>query len=457
MRELSLSAADRTATTRVYRTIRLVPPRSSHFIDLRPITRHPAFARLWIGHLFGGLGGQLTIMAVMLHMYALTGSDIAVAMIAFAGLLPMIAAGLYGGMLADFFDRRTVALTAASITWASTALLATLAWTGLVSEWWLYGLSIINSAANSIVSATKSAMTPKLVGEDLVPAAAALNGLTMGIMVMVGPALGGVLVAAFGYSITYSVDVVLMLSLFLGLWTLPSLRPDGASAAPGLQSLREGLAFLKRAPNIRMQFIMDITAMTFGHPIAILPAVGVLVLGGGEVTTGFLTAAIAVGTIVSGVFSGRVGAVRKQGLGIARAIQVFGVCTTLFGLTLLAARFGWFANGPVDATHANVALIVLACVFLAGTGAADNVSSIFRQTMLQTAVPDAFRGRLQGVFIVVVAGGPRVGALYYGTLATLFAHWVPPVAGGMVIVGLVAMLLRASASFRAYDALDPKP
>lgn len=435
----------------------IVPKRSSHFIDLRPLTQHPAFARLWVGNLLGGLGGQLTIMAVMLNMYAITGSDLAVAMIAFAGLAPMIVAGLYGGMLADFFDRRRVALSAASITWASTALLAGLAWAGLTNEWWLYALSIVNSAANSIVMATKSAMTPKLVGVELVPAAAALTGMTMGIMVMVGPALGGVLVASFGYPITYSLDVLLMLSLFLGLWTLPPLKPDGGSSAPGLASLRQGLGFLKRARNIRMQFVMDITAMTFGHPVAIFPAVGVLVLGGGEITTGFLAASIAVGTIASSMFSGRVGSVRRQGVGIARAIQAYGACTLLFGLTLMAAHFGWFAPVQIDQTHANVALIAVACVFLAGTGAADNISSIFRQTMLQTAVSDEFRGRLQGVFIVVVAGGPRVGALYYGTLATLFAHWVPPVAGGMIIVGLIAVLLRSSAAFRNYDALDPQP
>ncbi|OCG73866.1 MFS transporter [Microbacterium sediminis] len=429
----------------------------SALIDLRPLTQHPAFARLWIGNLLGGLGGQLTIMAVMLHMYALTGSDMAVAMIAFAGLLPMIVAGLYGGMLADFFDRRIVALSAASVTWVSTAMLALLAWTGGVNEWWLYALSIVNSAANSIVGATKSAMTPKLVGKELVPAAAALNGMTMGLMVMAGPALGGVLVALFSYPVTYTIDVILMLSLFLGLWTLPSLKPEGSAATPGLKSLRQGLAFLQGAPNIRMQYVMDIVAMTFGHPVAILPAVGVLVLGGGEITTGFLTAAIAIGTVLSSVFSGRLGAVRRQGVGIARAIQVFGVCTLLFGLTLLAARFGWFADGPIDAQHANVTLIVLACIFLAGTGAADNVSAVFRQTMMQQAVPDEFRGRLQGVFIVVVAGGPRVGALYYGTLATLFAHWVPAVAGGMIIVALIALLLRASTTFRAYDSLEPRP
>jgi MFS family permease len=434
-----------------------VSQRSSHFIDLRPITEHPAFARLWIGNVLGGLGGQLTIMAVMLHMYALTGSDVAVAMIAFAGLVPLIIAGLYGGMLADFFDRRRVALSAATITWISTALLAILAWTGGVNEWWLYGLSIVNSSANAIAGATKAAMTPKLVGAELVPAAAALNGMTGGLMVIVGPALGGILVAAFDYSVTYTIDVVLMCSLFLGLWTLPALKPEGSSSAPGLASITQGLRFLKTAPNIRMGFLMDITAMTFGHPVAIFPAVGVLVLGGGEVTTGFLTAAIAVGAILSSLFSGRVGGIRRAGYGIVRSIQVFGVFTALFGLTLLAARLGWLTPRIVDERHPSLLLIVLACVFLAGAGAADNISSIFRQTMLQVAVPDDFRGRLQGVYIVVVTGGPRLGAMYYGVLATLFAHWVPPVAGGMIIVGVVAMLFRSSTSLRAYDALDPKP
>ena len=432
-------------------------PQRSHFIDLRPLTQHPPFARLWIGTVLGGLGGQLTIMAVMLHMYALTGSDVAVAMIAFAGLVPMIVAGLYGGMLADFFDRRKVALSAATITWVSTALLAVLAWTGGVNEWWLYALSIVNSAANTIVGSTKAAMTPKLVGKNLVPAAAALNGMTMGLVVMAGPALGGILVATFSYSVTYTIDVVLMCSLFLGLWTLPPLKPEGTSAAPGLASIKEGLSFLKTAPNIRMGFIMDIIAMTFGNPVAILPAVGVLVLGGGEITTGFLTAATAVGAILSSLFSGRIGAVRRAGHGIVRSIQVFGVFTILFGLVLLVARFGWFSRGVTDESHPNIVLIVVACIFIAGTGAADNFSSIFRQTMLQTAVPDEFRGRLQGVFTVVVTGGPRLGAMYYGVLATLFAHWVPPVAGGMIIIVLVGALFRSAHSLRAYDTLNPTP
>ncbi|WZH36986.1 MAG: MFS transporter [Microbacterium enclense] len=431
--------------------------RQSAFIDLRPLTTSPAFARLWIGSTLAGLGGQLTVVAVMLHVFELTQSTFAVSMIAVAGLLPMVLAGLYGGMLADAFDRRTVALVAALVTFASTALLALLAWTGLETVGWLFVLSVVNSAANSIVMATKSAITPRLIPRELLPAAAALQGVTVGIMVMAGPALAGVLVAVAGYAWTYSLDVLLMTSLFLGLWSLPRLRPEGEVVRPGLESLRDGARFLRRAPNIRLQYILDITAMTFGQPVTLFPAIGAVLLGGGAITTGVLTAAVAAGAFFSSLFSGPIGRVRRQGLGIERAIQVYGLSIGLFGLVLLAATLGWLRPEVVDETHAAVALIVLAAVVLAVSGAADNVSAIYRSTMMQAAVPDAMRGRLQGIFVVVVAGGPRVGALYAGALATLTALWVPPLFGGILILALVGTLVRFSPRFRQYDALNPLP
>lgn len=428
-----------------------------HFIDLSPFRASPAFTRMWIGSTLAGLGGQLTVVAVMLHMYDLTGSTFAVAMIAVAGLVPMIIAGLYGGMLADAFDRRVVALVAATLTLASTVLLAGLAWAELETVWWLYALSIVNSAANTIVMAARQAIVPRLIPRELLPAASALNGITFGIMVMAGPALAGVLVAFAGYAWTYSIDVVLMTSLFLGLWTLPSIRPEGELVRPGLESLRDGWRFLKRASNIRLQFILDITAMTFGQPLALLPAIGAVLLGGGPITTGALTASVAAGAFLSSLFSGPTGRVRRQGLGIERAILVYGGSIAAFGLVLGAAALGWFAPSGVDAQTPNLVLIVVAALTMAVSGAADNVSSIFRNTMVQAAVPDAIRGRLQGVFIVVVAGGPRLGALYAGTLATLTALWFPPLLGGFLIIGLVSLLVRLNPRFRLYDAEHPVP
>jgi MFS family permease len=276
-------------------------------------------------------------------------------------------------------------------------------------------------------------------------------------MVMAGPALAGVLVAFTGYAWTYTIDVVLMLSLFLGLWTLPSIRPEGVIVRPGLESLRDGWRFLKRASNIRLQFVLDIVAMTFGQPLALFPAIGALLLGGGPITTGALTASIAAGAFLSSVFSGPAGRVRHHGLGIERAIVVYGGAMAAFGLVLGAAALGWFAPAHVDADTPNIVMIVAAALTLVVAGGADNISSIFRNTMVQAAVPDAIRGRLQGVFIVVVAGGPRVGALYAGVLATLTTLWLPPLLGGFVIIGLVSFLVRLSPRFRAYDAENPTP
>ncbi|GAA1151409.1 MFS transporter [Microbacterium oxydans] len=428
-------------------------PRRGHLIDLSPLASSPAFARMWIGSTLAGIGGQLTIVTVMLHVFELTQNTFAVSMIAVAGLVPMILAGLYGGMLADAFDRRRVALIAATVTFASTALLAALTWTGTETIWWLYALSMINSAANSVGMATRTAIVPRLIPREKLAAASALNGVAFGLTVMAGPALAGLLVALTGYGWTYTIDVVLMLSMFLGLWTLPALRPEGEVVRPGLESLVDGWRFLRRAGNIRMQYIIDIIAMTFGQPLVLFPALGTVLLGGGALTTGILTAAVAVGTFTSSLFSGRVVQYRWHGRGIARAVEAYGVSILLFGAVLLIGAL----SAPASEAVPNVGLIIAACIALALSGASDNVSSIYRNTMMQAAVPDAMRGRLQGLFVVVVAGGPRVGALYAGTLATLTSLWFPPMLGGFLVIALVATLARRSRRFHDYDAENPEP
>lgn len=426
---------------------------NSALIDLRPFRASKAFTRLWIGSTLAGMGGQLTLVTVMLHVFELTASTFAVSMVAVAGLVPMILAGLYGGMLADAFDRRIVGLVAAVFTFVSTLLLAVLTWTQLETIWWLYALSIINAAANSVGLATRSAIIPRLLPRDLLASASALNGITIGIMVMAGPALAGILVAATGYGWTYTIDVFLMLAMFMGLWTLPALRPEGTIVRPGLESLVDGWRFLKRARNIRMQYILDIIAMTFGQPMALYPALGTVLLGGGAITTGALTSAVAAGTFLSSLFSGRVVRYRWHGRGIQRAIQVYGAAILAFGAVLLIGV--WMP--PASETAVNLGLVIAACIALAVSGGADNVSSIYRSTMMQSSVPDSIRGRLQGIFVIVVTGGPRVGALYAGTLATLTSLWFPPLLGGFIVIVLVALLVRLTPRFRDYDAENPVP
>ncbi|WP_258068415.1 MFS transporter [Rathayibacter sp. AY1E2] len=425
-------------------------PRRSHVLDVSPLRESPAFARLWAGNVISGIGGQMTIVAVGLHIYELTGSTLAVALVGVVALVPTVIAGLYGGMLADAFDRRLVLLLAAVVAWGSTAGIAALAWLGAETPLSLYVLTAVNAVATTVIVTTRMTLAPRLLRTELVPAAAALGGIASGVEVTVGPALAGVLVASSGFAITYTIDVVLFLAAFLGIAGLPALVPEGERQRPGLESLRYGLGFLKGAPNIRMSFLVDIVAMTFGQPRVVFPAAAAVLLGGGAVTVGALTAAFAIGALISGVFSGRLTGVRRQGLAIGRSIQVYGAFVVAFGAVLLGA-----ALVQHDASAPNAMLIALAAVALAGAGASDNVSSIFRQTMLQTAVPDNMRGRLQGVFIVVVTGGPRVGDLYTGLLASLALLWLPPLAGGLAIIAILAAVLRLRPGFRGYDALHP--
>lgn len=452
------------------------PAKTAHrtFVDLAPLRVSPAFARLWIGQSISGIGAWLTLTAVSLLIFDITGSTLLVALVGPISLVPMIVAGLWGGVLVDAFDRRTVAMTASIISWLSTMALFALAWWDAalvagdrIDVWPLYLVTTVNAVATTISSAARTAIIPRIVPEGLVSRAAALNGVTFGLQLAVGPALAGVLVAAAGYSATFAVDAVLFTAGFLGIVTLPRLPPLGEAPRPGWRSLAGGFAFLRRAPVIRMSFIVDIIAMTLGRPHALFPAIGVLAIGGGPITVGLLTAAMAVGTFLGGVFSGPVARIHRHGVAVSRAIMAYGGCTIVFGLVIGATALGWFGPVGPDIEHVSWVALTLAFIALAGTGITDEFSAIFRTTMMLTAVPDAMRGRTQGIFIAVVTGGPRLGDLFAGGLATVVAlaipslgHealWAAPLLGGVAIVVITWAMLRASPSWRAYDARNPTP
>jgi MFS family permease len=430
------------------------------FADLTPL-RSPAFARLWVGSTVSGIGAQLTIVAVGLQIYDLTASTFMVSLVGGIALVPMIVAGLWGGMLADAFDRRLVLIVSSFVGWGST--LGLIALTVLdsfqahpgVGEFYL--LTTLNSVAATISNTTRAAIYPRILPTGLLAAASALNGIGFGLQLTVGPAIAGVLVAAVGYAWTYAVDAVLFTIGLMGILTLPRLAPAHDAVRPGLQSLREGMRFLRRAPSIRSGFLIDLIAMSFGRPFALFPAVAAVAIGGGAVTVGVLTAAAAIGTFLTGLFSGPVGHVRRQGIAIARAVMVYGGCIALFGIVVGAMQTGWFGRVGPSFADVNPVALVLAAVALAGSGASDEVSAIFRSTMLLVAAPDSMRGRLQGIFTVVVTGGPRIGDLYVGVLASLVALWFPPVLGGILIIVLVATILRVVRALRAYDAEHPAP
>lgn len=437
-----------------------VTSRRSHLIDLTPLRVSPAFARLWAGNTLSGIGAVMTNIAVALHIYDLTQSTFMVSLVAWFSLVPMIAAGLYGGAIADRFDRRAVALVSSVVAWLSTVSLATVAWGHLETVWVFYVITTVNAVAATIASATRQAITPRLLPVSLLPQAAALNGISMGFMVTLGPAVAGVLVARVGYQWTYTVDVMLFVFGFLGLWTLPSIQPERSpdgQAVTGIEAVRHGLRYLRESPNIRMSFVVDIIAMTFGQPIVLFPAVGAIVLGGGAMTVGLLTASYAVGGIASSLFSGRITLARWQGRAIRAAITSYGLAIFGLGAVLGIVTIGGWSVHSSEFSDVNVWGLAASGACLAWAGASDNVSAIFRTTILQAAVPDAMRGRIQGVFTVVVTGGPRLGQMFAGSLAALTVTWLPPFVGGALVVVLVWVAVARVRSFRDYDALDPQP
>ena len=426
-------------------------------VDITPLRVSPAYRRLWLGNTLAYVGTQLTLVAVSLEVFALTGSSFAVGLLGLAALVPLVVAGLYGGAIADRHDRRRVALTSSAVMWLTTVGIAAQAWAGLESVPVLYALVALHSGASGINQPTRGAIIPALVGLPLVPTANALNMMTFSVALMVGPVLGGVLVAAVGYAWTYSIDVVTFLAALYAVWRLPSLPPQRAETATasgtrwGLASVVEGLRFLGSRPNLRMTFLADIVAMTTAFPRALLPAIGAVVLGGGEAAVGVLLAAMAAGAFLAGLFSAPFTRLHAQGWGVYVSILVWGGAVAAFGGVV------WWAQSLPDGDPRLTLAFALAALCMAVGGAADSLSGVFRGSILQSATPDHLRGRLQGVFVVVVAGGPRLGELITGGASVGLGEGPTLLAGGVLCMLGVSALMRWQPGFLRYDARNPTP
>lgn len=432
------------------------------FADFTPLRDSPAFARLYFGTVLGGIGSQMTIVAVGLQIYAITQSTLAVSLVGGIALVPMIFAGPIGGMLADSYDRRRVLMISTIVNIAATVGLLALSITDValaasgqhVAVWPFYVVTTLSAMSATVSGATRFSVVPRIVPVELIPSASALNGMSMGAALTLGPALAGVVVATSGYAWAFGLDVVLSAAGFLGIATLPRIPPLSEVTRPGLTAFREALAYLRTAPAVTMGFVIDLFAMTFGRPYVLLPAVGALVIGGGPITVGVLTAAGAIGSFLASLFSGPVKHIHRHGIAITNAVAVYGGFVVLFGVVVGVMQTGWFGSVGPEFSQVNWVALILASIALAGTGASDEVSAIFRSSMLLTIVPDDMRGRLQGIFFAVVHGGPRMGDLYAGLAAGLVALWFPPLFGGIVIVVAMFTILRFSVELRTYDARD---
>lgn len=417
--------------------------------DTTPLTESPEFRRMWLGQLLSILGSQLTVTAVSLQVYDLTRSSFDVGLLGLVALVPFVFAGLYGGAIVDAHDRRAVAIASSALLWGTSALIALQAWLQLENVLLIYVLVGLQALGTGINMPARSAIIPRLIRPERLAAANALNMITFGLGGAAGPLLAGALVATIGYGWTYTVDVASFTVAMWALFRLRSLPPEGAVRRAGIRSVAEGFAFLGTRPNIRMTFLIDLCAMVFAMPRAVLPAVAVLSLGGGAATAGALLAGIAAGTFLGGLFSGPVARLRWQGRGVQWAVVSWGASILAFGIVVLAAG----RTSPDGGTW----WIVPAELCMVAAGASDAVSAALRSTILQAATPDAMRGRLQGVFTVVVGGGPRLGDVFSGGMASWLGEGASIVVGAALCIALVGVLHVAQPRFARYDSENPVP
>jgi MFS family permease len=404
-----------------------------HAVDVRPLAIAP-YRRLLVGQGTSFIGSMLTQVAVPVQVYALTHSSLYVGFVGLSGLVPIIIFGLYGGAIADAIDRRRLYLWSSVGTWSVTLALLVQTLLDLRNIGLILALVAVQSAMFAVASSARGAIIPRIVDAGLVPAANTLNFTVSNVGQVIGPLIAGLLVGLdHGFAYAYGIDAVLFTAALYSALRLPDIPPDGSVQRPNLRAIADGLRFIALRPVLLMSFLIDIAAMVLAMPRSLFPALADLRFEG---NVGPLYAALAIGAVLAGLTSGWIGRVRRQGRALVVAILGWGAAVALSGL----AHQLWLV----------VALLAVA-------GAADLVSAVYRQTILQTYAPDEMRGRMQGVFIAVVAGGPRLGDVRAGATASVTTPQFSWVAGGvacMVVVLVAGYLVRP---FWRYDAHAAEP
>ncbi|MDA3625923.1 MFS transporter [Saccharopolyspora sp. WRP15-2] len=403
-------------------------------LDTRPL-KYPAYRRLWLSNIVTAVGAQFAAVAVPKQLYDITGSSAYVGIAGLFGLVPLLVFGLWGGAIADTVDRRRLLLVTNTGLAVTSVLLWLVAASDIRSVWLVLVLFAGQQTFFAINMPARGAAIARLIPVHLLPSAQALGATVFQLGSIAGPLLAGVLLPVAGLQTLYLVDAVALCAALWAVFRLPPLPPqEGAPKKAGLRAVLDGFRYLALHSVLLASFLLDIIAMVFGMPRALFPEMAERTFGdppGGGAALGWLFAAIPLGAFLCGVLSGWLHRFSRHGVGVTIGVVAWGFAVIGFGL----ADSLW-----------------LAVVFLAIGGGADLVSMVYRGSIMQAAATDEMRGRIQGVFTVVVAGGPRLADTVHGLSgAAVGTSTAIAVGGVLVIVGAVisAALLPAFWRYRA--------
>ena len=442
-------------------------------VDITPLRESRDFRLLFTGQLISMLGSQLTVVAIPYQVYGLTHSSLQVGAISLAQLLPFIAGALLAGPLGDTLDRRQIMLSTAAALALTSAALAANAAVHHPSLLALYLISSLAAVFNGFSNTARMASVPGLVERRQISAAAAMMQVTFQVGTVVGPALSGLLLG-LGLPLVYGIDAGTFLVTIVATSMMIPIPPAEGPTLNPWESAKEGLRFLRSRQALQGVYIIDINAMVFGMPRALFPAMAGSVFGGGTITLGFLYAAPGVGALIGAVATGWVAHLKRQGRAVILAVVAWGAAIAVFGGGTITLGFlyaapgvgaligavatGWVAHlkrqgravilavvawGAAIAVFGLVHTLWVALVMLAIAGWADVISAVLRNTILQTSIPDRFRSRMSSIQMAVVQGGPRLGDMESGGVATATSIEFSVVSGGLacivgaVVIGLV--------------------
>jgi len=382
-------------------------------VDISPLREFPAYRRLWLGQSVNIIGSQVTRVALPYQVYVLTHSTLAIAGLTLVQLVPLLLFSLGGGSLADVVDRRRLLLVT-QVALASSSLALAIVSLGTPALPVLFVIAFVASAFGSVDQPTRASATPRLVPAHRLPEAIALGQLSFNAGSVIGPAIGGLILAGIGVSGAYAVDVVTYGVSIVAILGLPSIPPVVAGRRAGIAAIRESLDFVRSRRVILSTFAIDLNAMIFGMPTALFPALALDVFRVGPVGVGLLNAAPAAGAFVAAFLSGLVTRLRRLGRGIIVAVVVWGAAIALFGLSTFS--------------------FPLALFFLAIAGGADVLSAVLRSTLVQLTTPDELRGRVSAIHILVVTSGPRIGDIEAAAVASVVGAQISAISGGVLCV-----------------------
>ncbi len=411
--------------------------------DTRPL-RNAHFRRLWTANIVTVVGAQLTVVAVPAQIYMQTGSSAYVGLTGVFGLVPLVVFGLWGGALADVFDRRTLLICTTFGMIGTSTLFWLQAWAGSTNVWLLLGLFSVQQAFFAVNQPTRSAVLPRLLPLNLLPAANSLNMTVMQAGAIGGPLIAGALIPVFGFPWLYLIDTLTLIPTLGAVLSLPPMPIEGTTGSLGFKAVLDGLRYVLAAPVLLMSFLVDIIAMVFGMPRALFPEIAHVDFGGpesGGIVFALLFAGIPAGAVLGGVFSGWVSKVSRQGVAVLASVIVWGLAMLGFGVAVgLADTWRW-------------PMLVVAVLMLVIGGAADMASAAFRTSILQSAASDAVRGRLQGIFTVVVVGGPRIADVAHGAVAVSIGASATAAGGGLLVVVGTVLAAVAFPAFVRYRVI----